>query len=301
MKKAFIMCLMVCVFLCATEKTYAAQNSILSEDVLINSDDFVEIKELERDLKEWVLSLSKSLNENIDLEDIKIIYDKTIKIYTECDIFLAHSSEEKDILELASNGDYIWEIPIEAKGERFSATAWKSRKPDEEAKQYLSNAEWNKLEKNAGKWAIASVGRVIDNVLFDYDLIESKLSAKLDEGSYVKVFSGQAGFIEPIAVAFEKGKAVSVIPIRDVPNEYQKPFCEVISFKEILDMQGQNTDKRQNFEPDVIDTLNMGIPDANDELNTKSSIKKVCFISVIGLGLSIVAIIGRKTSTSCRK
>lgn len=157
-KKLYIVVLFAIILGLNTKSTIFAFNI----ETLVESDDFQELQNLENRFLECGMAFAQECTSK---EDLRIAYEKAVKIYVDTNIFESEKIDSEKLENILSHAVYLWEVPVKLPtGGYIICTV--SRKPaiDETTQQDLLNQgfytqdELNDQLAKVGQWVIPTYG-----------------------------------------------------------------------------------------------------------------------------------------------
>lgn len=180
MRNKILAILIACLILINSIPIYA--NTNVSSNVIVDANSIDEIKALEADVINDVNSTLKTKNINIASSDID--YSKIITLYTDIELYNNGKPSNEQMQKIVKDSKYVYYLPIECNGQTIMVCFQKGEKLTDENRENLSDDTIENLEKNIGKWYIASMG--VQSEMIDYKgEVQEALAENNIENSHV--------------------------------------------------------------------------------------------------------------------
>lgn len=131
-------------------------------ETLNESSDYQDIQEMEAELFECGMAFAQ---EGTSKEDLRIAYEKAVKIYVDTNIFESEKIDPEKLENILSHAVYLWEVPVELPtGGYVICTVSRALPIDEAVQQELLNQgiytqeELNEQLAKTGQWEIPAYG-----------------------------------------------------------------------------------------------------------------------------------------------
>lgn len=172
-------------------------------------------------------------------------WDQCVKIYSDTDIMTLNTTNEADIKDNLSAGNYIYVCYFELEDICVRVILNVGREVNPNVS--FTEEERNELEKNVGKWKVSSIGILESGDKTYQDILENTDLSNYDD---VLIANSQAGFGSPIAIGMDDGKAEDIILLEDsvvynilddekITNTYRLQN-NVYSFEEMAQIAREN-------------------------------------------------------------
>lgn len=157
-------------------------NTIENTNIFVDAPSVEEIIKLEKTIIYEVNSTFES--ENIHIDSNNIDYDKIITLYTDVELYKSGKPNNEQMQEAIKKSNVVHYLPIEYNEKTIMVCFQKGEELTEESKEKLSLDTIENLEKNIGKWHIASLG--IQSQIIDYkEEIQKTLKENNIENSHI--------------------------------------------------------------------------------------------------------------------
>ena len=157
-------------------------NTIENTNIFVDAPSVEEIIKLEKTIIYEVNSTFES--ENIHIDSNNIDYDKIITLYTDVELYKSEKPNNEQMQEAIKKSNVVHYLPIEYNEKTIMVCFQKGEELTEESKEKLSLDTIENLEKNIGKWHIASLG--IQSQIIDYkEEIQKTLKENNIENSHI--------------------------------------------------------------------------------------------------------------------
>ncbi len=157
-------------------------NTIENMNIFVDAPSVEEIGKLEKTIINEVNSTFES--ENIHIDSNNIDYNKIITLYTDIELYKNGKPNNEQMQEAIMKSNVVHYLPIEYNEKTIMVCFQKGEELTEESKEKLSLDTIENLEKNIGKWHIASLG--IQSQIIDYkEEIQKTLKENNIENSHI--------------------------------------------------------------------------------------------------------------------
>lgn len=284
MKKIITICGVICILLCNTIPAYAAPDTDLNENLILETyKEIEEIKDIEAENLEDINS-TLTAEGMLPIEKGDIDYNKAIRVYAGMSSILnSDELSNKELLSCLENSDYFYYIPISNNGKTMLLNVQRRGELTEEGRNILDDEQISAFEKKIGEWIIPVMS--IYDYTIDYKAeVETVMKENNINNAYVYYLGG-------ISKAIDLAAAICPVESENVEFKILKQFEQ-----QTQDDGGSNLDQNilHSFY-DIKDVASKDIPlgfgESGASGNVSWQVSKELMISVIGIVLIATVVI----------
>ncbi len=185
-----------------------------------NESGFKEISLLEEEIIETLEDYLDELGKPALSETFIVDFSSAYKIYVDTNILELNTTDKNKILNELEKSQYMWLLPLYYNGDTFLVHISKGLPVDEEARKVLTDEEIKELEDGVGKWQVAAV-ELVENEVIDYEKTvadATEFVTEMPEDAETVICGGLDGIIQPAAIVLDDEESL-LIPLSDLTIE----------------------------------------------------------------------------------